>query len=143
VSVGRRIVDWELRGVPVRVEIGPRDIDAGQVQIALRARAEKTTHGLDDLARAIPAILQGEQDEVLRQARAFRDRLTSAATTIHEAVDQARPGAARIAWATVGPDEERRLLDDGISVRCLIRDDGEPVDDPDADGVQAILARAY
>jgi prolyl-tRNA synthetase len=57
VSVGRRIVDWELRGVPVRVELGPRDIAAGQVPVALRARGEKPAHALDDLARAIPAIL--------------------------------------------------------------------------------------
>src|SRR4051795_7412786 len=85
VSVGRRIVEWELRGVPVRVELGPRDIAAGQVPIALRARAEKTTYALDGLARAIPAILQAEQDELLRQARAFRDRLTSRATTIPDA----------------------------------------------------------
>jgi prolyl-tRNA synthetase len=143
VSVGRRIVDWELRGVPVRVELGPRDIAAAEAPIALRARAEKATHALDGLARAIPAILQAEQDDLLRQARAFRDRLTRRATTIEEAVEQARVGAARIAWATLGPDGERRLLEAGISVRCLVRDDGEPVDDPDADGVEAIVARAY
>ena len=43
----------------------------------------------------------------------------------------------------LGPDGEQRLLEDGISVRCLVRSDGEPVDDPDADGVEAIVARAY
>jgi prolyl-tRNA synthetase len=143
VSVGRRIVDWELRGVPIRVELGPRDIAAGQVPIALRTRAERTTHALDGLARAIPAILQAEQDELLRQARAHRDRLTGRATTIPEVIEQARVGAARIPWAALGPDGERRLLERGISVRCLVREDGEPIDDPDADGVEAIVARAY
>jgi prolyl-tRNA synthetase len=69
--------------------------------------------------------------------------LTSRATTISEAMAQARVGAARIPWATLGPDGERRLLEDGISVRCLVREDGEPLDDPDADGVEAIVARAY
>jgi len=68
-----------------------------------------------------------------------------------------------VPWAAVGPDGERRLLEDGISVRCLAREDGEPVDDPedgisvrclaredgepvdnpDTDGVEAIVARAY
>jgi prolyl-tRNA synthetase len=143
VSVGRRIVDWELRGVPVRVELGPRDIAAGQVPVALRSRAEKTTHALDGLARAIPAILQAEQDELLRQATALRDRLTSRATTIPQAIEQARVGAARIPWATLRPDGERRLLEHGISVRCLLREHGGPLDDPDADGVEAIVARAY
>ena len=143
VSVGRRIVDWELRGVPVRIELGPRDIAAGQAPIALRARGEKTTHALDGLARAIPAILRAEQDELLRQARELRDRLTSPVTTTQEAIEQARVGAARVPWATLGHDGERRLLEDGISVRCLAREDGEPLDDPDADGVDAIVARAY
>jgi prolyl-tRNA synthetase len=143
VSIGRRIVDWELRGVPVRVELGPRDIAAGQVPVALRARTEKTTQALDGLARAIPAILEAEQDELLDQARVLRDRLTSRVTTIEEAIEQARVGAALMPWATVRPDGERRLLEHGVSVRCLIREDGQPVDDPGAEGVDALLARAY
>jgi prolyl-tRNA synthetase len=143
VSLGRRIVEWELRGVPVRVELGPRDIAAGQVPVALRAQAGTTTRALGGLAQAIPAILETQQDELLRQATALRDRLTSRATTIEEAIEQARAGAARIPWAKVGPDGERRLLDAGISVRCLLREDGERVVDPDADGVDAIVARAY
>jgi prolyl-tRNA synthetase len=143
VSVGRRIVDWELRGAPVRVELGPRDIAAGQVSVALRARGEKTTHQLAGLARAMPAILEAEQDELLRQATDLRERLTVRFTSIEEATEQARVGAARVPWATLGPDGERRLLEDGISVRCLVRDDSEPLDDPDAEGVEAIVARAY
>ena len=143
VSLGRRIVDWELRGVPVRVELGPRDVAAGQVPLALRARAEKLTRALDGLVRAIPAILEAEQDELLRQARAVRERLTGHAATLPQALEQAHVGAARIPWAAVRPDGERRLLEHGISVRCLIREDGQPVDDPEADGVEAIVARAY
>jgi prolyl-tRNA synthetase len=111
--------------------------------LQVRARGKKVTHALDGLARAIPAALQAEQDELLRQARDLRERLTSRATTIEEAIDQARVGAARIRWATLGPDGERRLLEDGISVRCLVREDGEPLDDPGAEGVDAIVARAY
>ena len=103
----------------------------------------KTTHALDGLARAMPAILETEQDELLRQASALRDRLTGRATTIAEAIEQARSGAVRIPWATLGPDGERRLLDAGVSVRCLLREDGGLPDDPDADGVEAIVARAY
>jgi prolyl-tRNA synthetase len=136
VSVGRRIVEWELRGVPVRVELGPRDIAAGQVPLALRAEGVKSTHALDGLAGAIPAILETQQAELLRQARALRDRLTSRAATIPEAIEQARAGAVRIPWTALGPDGERRLLEHGVSVRCLI-------DEPDADGAEAIVARAY
>jgi prolyl-tRNA synthetase len=143
VSAGRRIVDWELRGVPVRVELGPRDIASGQVPVALRARSEKTSRPLDSLASAIPEILEAEQAELLRQATELRERLTRPVRTIEEAAEQARAGAARLPWALLGPEGEQRLLEDGISIRCLVRTDGQPVDDPDAEGVEAIVARAY
>src|SRR3954451_5626856 len=143
ISVGRRIVDWELRGVPVRVELGPRDIAAGHVPVALRAQGEKARHRLDGLVAEMPAILQAQQDELLSQATALRDRPTGRAATVGEAVEQARVGATRIPWATLGPEGETRLLEHGMSVRCLVREDGEPLDDPDADGVEAIVARAY
>jgi prolyl-tRNA synthetase len=143
VSVGRRIVDWELAGVPVRVELGPRDIAAGRAPVAVRARGGKVEHGLDELASAMPAILDAEQAELMRQATELRDRLTRTVQTIDDAREQAREGAARLPWAVLGPAGEQRLLEDGISIRCLIRPDGEPVRDPDADGVDAIVARAY
>jgi prolyl-tRNA synthetase len=143
VSAGRRIVDWELRGVPVRVELGPRDVASGQVTVALRARGEKTSHALDSLANTMPATLEAEQAELLRQATELRDARTRPVRTIEEAVEQARDGAARLPWALLGPEGEHRLLQDGISVRCLLRTDGEPADDPDVDGVDAIVARAY
>jgi prolyl-tRNA synthetase len=102
VSVGRRIVDWEVRGVPVRVELGPRDVASGRVPVARRALGEKVEHALDDLARAMPAILEAEQAELLQQARELRDRLTRPVRTIDEARKQAREGAARIPWAAHG-----------------------------------------
>ena len=108
----------------------------------MRARRRRL-HALDGLARELPAILEREQAELLRQATELRERLTSPVSTIDEAVDQARDGAARLPWAAVGTVGEQRLLEEGVSVRCLVRADGEPVDDPDADGVDAIVARAY
>jgi prolyl-tRNA synthetase len=143
VSVGRRIVDWELRGVPVRVELGPRDIASRRAPVALRARGEKVPYELDELASAMPAILDAEQARLLRQATELRDRLTRPVQTINEALEQAREGAVRLPWNALGTAGERRLLNDGISVRCLIQADGEPVTNPDADGVDAIAARAY
>jgi prolyl-tRNA synthetase len=141
VSVGRRIIDWELRGVPVRVELGPRDLASGTVPVALRARGVKTPHALDGLADAMATILAAEQAELLRQATALRDRLVGPVRTIEEAAEQARGGAARLPWAALGPEGERRLLKDGISVRCLVDEDA--LDDAESDAVDAIVARAY
>jgi len=143
VSVGRRIVDWELRGVPVRVELGPRDLVSGEVPVALRARGEKVSHRLDELANTMSTILDAEQAELLRQATELRDRRARPVRTMEEAVEQAREGVARLPWAALGSAGEQRLLDNGISVRCLLHADGEPVRDPDAAGVEAVVARAY
>jgi prolyl-tRNA synthetase len=88
-------------------------------------------------------VLEAEHAELLRQATALRDRLTRPVRTVEEAAEQTREGAARLPWAVLGAKGERRLLADGVSVRCLVREDRQTVDDPDAGGVEAIVARAY
>ena len=143
VSVGRRIVDHELRGVPLRLELGPRDLAANQVVIARRAREQKETAALRDVAREIPKMLVEDQGELLAQATALRDGRTRSARSVDEAKELASDGFARLPWRACGTEGEDRLARAGVSVRCLLREDGEPVDDPDADSVEALVARAY
>ncbi len=143
VSLGRRIVDHELRGVPVRIELGPRDLAAGQAVVARRAQGSKETRALRDLAGLVPQILRDDQQALIDQATARRDGLTRRASTIEDAKEIASEGFARIAWSACGDVGEEQLAQAGVSVRCLLREDGQPVDDPSADGVDALLARAY
>ena len=142
VSAGRRIIDHELRGVPVRVELGPRDVAADQAVVARRARTDKETLPLRALAE-IPRMLVDDQAALLAQATTLRDARTRPARSIDEAREIAGEGLARLPWRVCGTDGEDRLAQAGVSVRCLTRGDGEPVDDPDADGVDALVARAY
>ena len=142
VSLGRRIIDHELRGVPVRVELGPRDVAADQAVLARRARLEKETVPLRALAE-LPRMLVDDQTELLAQATVLKDERTRSARSIDEARELAGDGLARVPWRDFGIDGEDRLAKAGVSVRCLLREDGEPVDDPDADGVDALVARAY
>lgn len=143
VSVGRRIVDHELRGVPIRLELGPRDLAANQVVVARRARVEKETAALGDVALEVPRMLAEDQRELLAQARTLRDDRTRLAQSIDDVTELVSDGFARLAWRACGTEGEDRLAQSGVSVRCLLREDGQPVDDPDADGVDAILGRAY
>jgi prolyl-tRNA synthetase len=143
VSLGRRIVDHELRGVPIRLELGPRDLAAHHVVIARRVRAAKETVALRDAPREIPAMLAADQRELFDQAATFRDEMTRPAESVEEAIELADSGFARLSWAACGNDGEDRLNPAGASVRCLVRADGAPVDDPNADGVDALIARAY
>jgi prolyl-tRNA synthetase len=142
ISLGRRIIDHELRGVPVRVELGPRDVAARQAVVARRALTEKDTVPLRALVE-LPQMLADDQAALLTQATTLRDGRTRPAQSIDEASDIAGDGVARLPWRDCGVDGEDRLASAGVSVRCLVREDGEPVDDPDADGVDALVARAY
>jgi prolyl-tRNA synthetase len=143
ISLGRRIVDHELQGVPVRVELGPRELSAAQGVVVRRIRGSKETYLLDGLARLIGQMLDDDQRELLAQAAALREEKTSLAATVAAAQEIATEGFARIPWQVLGVDGEDRLAQGGTSVRCLIRGDGQPVDDPDDDEVEALLARAY
>ena len=143
VSLGRRITDWELRGVPVRVELGPRDLAAGVAVVARRVRAAKEQLALADLAQRVPAILDEDQAELLRQATELRDGLTRPAANLQEAAELGSEGFARVPWRALGPDGEAKLARDGVTVRCLLREDGATVTEPGAPEVEAIVARAY
>jgi prolyl-tRNA synthetase len=143
VSVGRRIIDHELRGVPIRVELGPRDLAANQALVARRVRTRKQTLALRTLVDDVPRILVDDQRELLTQATTLRDERTRPARSLEEAKEIASEGFARLPWRTCGAAGEEWLASAGVSVRCLVREDGEPVEDPSADGVEAIVARAY
>jgi prolyl-tRNA synthetase len=88
-------------------------------------------------------MLADDQRELLAQATSRRDRLTQRVETIAEAKEVAGKEFARIPWRACGPEGENELARSGISVRCLLREDGRAVDRPDDRDVQALLARAY
>ncbi len=142
-SLGRRIVDHELRGVPLRVELGPRELASGQAVVARRVRGAKETIALGALLERVPQMFDEDQQELLDQATALRDRRTQRAETLEQAKDLAADGFVRIAWPLCGDRGEDQLAKSGISVRCLVRNDGQPVYDADDPGVEALLARAY
>ncbi|MBP5405503.1 MAG: proline--tRNA ligase [Clostridia bacterium] len=72
-STGWKFNEWEMKGVPVRIEVGPRDIENGVVTVARRDDFSKTQIKIEDLKTAIPALLDEIQKNMLEKARAFRD----------------------------------------------------------------------
>ncbi|MGW6893962.1 proline--tRNA ligase [Streptomyces chartreusis] len=141
---GRRAVDWELKGVPVRIEIGPRDLESGKAVLARRIPGGKEPVALDALAGLLPVILEEDQALLLRQSRERRESRTSDVSTIEEAVEAATAGGwARLPWATLGEEGEAALAEHGVTVRCLVAEDGSVPDADDAPGNVAVVARAY
>ena len=74
-SFGRRVTDWEIKGVPLRLEVGPRDLAQGHVTLVRRDTGTKTTHALNAAGRT-PWLLERIQSDLLASAVAFRDSHT-------------------------------------------------------------------
>ncbi len=141
---GRRVVDWELKGVPVRIEVGPRDLENGTAMLARRIPGGKEPVPIEALAALLPAVLEEDQATLLRESRARRTSRTSEAATVEEAAEAAAAGGwACIPWDVLGPAGEARLAEQGASVRCLVAEDGSVPQSDDAPGTVAVVARAY
>lgn len=143
VPFGRRAVDWELKGVPVRIEVGPRDLENGTAMLARRIPGGKAPVRIGEIEALLPRVLEEDQALLLAQSRERREDRTVDTATIEEAAEAAATGWARIPWATLGPEGEAALAEQGVSVRCLVAADGSVPDSDDQPGNVAIVARAY
>ena len=142
-SFGRRVVDWELKGVPVRVEVGPRDLASGVVTLARRDSGAKDTVAVAEAAPRVLSLLEHIQGELLAEATARLESRTAEVSTVEEAVEAAADGFARLPWVAVGAGGEDRMRADGVTVRCLRREDGSvPLDEAEP-GILATVGRAY
>jgi prolyl-tRNA synthetase len=143
VSFGRRAVDWELKGVPVRLEVGPRDLAEGNAVLVRRDDASKTAVAIGAVAAMVPDLLETIHHDMLAAATAARDARIVDASTIDDARDAASEGFARIPWRTLGLDGESKLRESSVTVRCLRRGDGSLPDGDDDPEAIAFVARAY
>ncbi|MEI8051209.1 MAG: proline--tRNA ligase [Actinomycetes bacterium] len=142
-SFGRRITDWELKGVPLRVEVGPRDLAEQKVTIARRDLGEKTTIGLDALVATALEFLDQIQANLLARAITRRNDRTAEVSTLEEAVEAGHVGFARLPWSVVGDEGEAELNKHTLSVRCLQRPDGSIPDAVDETNLVCVVARSY
>ncbi|MBW3665397.1 MAG: proline--tRNA ligase [Actinobacteria bacterium] len=100
-SPGFRFNDWELKGVPLRIEIGPRDLEAGHVLVAHRVgelddrgRAVKQQIGFDALVDTVPKLLDVYHDHLVERARTFRDEHSAVIDDWDRFADQVDTGFA-------------------------------------------------
>jgi len=144
IQFGRRAVDWELKGVPLRLEVGPRDLAAGEATIVNRiSGAEKASVALDGLGGEVARLLATEQDAMLEAARAERDARIVEVASVDDAAATAADGWAKISWSKLGLDGEATLARAGVTVRCLQRADGAVPDSDDEPDLVAFVARSY
>jgi prolyl-tRNA synthetase len=142
-AFGRRAVDAELKGYPVRVEVGPRDVAAGNLVLVRRVDGSKTTLPVSELVGAVLAALDADQKALHDEALARRLDRTVDVSTVDDAVAAAATGWARIPWSAVGLAGEAKANSEGVTVRCLTRADGSVPDSEDEPDLVAYLARSY
>jgi len=97
---GWKFNEWELRGVPLRLEIGPKDIEKSQVVLARRDTREKSFVQTDGLADHVAGMLDSIQQALLARAVAFRDEHTTRTDSYDEfkQIMEGRPGFVIAPW---------------------------------------------
>jgi prolyl-tRNA synthetase len=142
-AFGWRATDWDLQGVPIRVELGPRDLAEHAAVLYRRDTRGKDKMGIDNVVDEVQRLTSRIQTDMFDAATARRDAAISDCTTLDHARDVAQTGVARLPWELVGTSGEEDLATSGLTVRCLQLGDGSlPETDHDA-GVLAYVARAY
>jgi prolyl-tRNA synthetase len=140
---GRRAVNAELKGYPVRVEVGPRDLAAGNAVLVRRTDGSKTPVPVSDVVTAVLAALEADQRTLHEQAVQLRDSRTTPVDTLADAMEAAATGWARVPWSAVGAHGEAEANGKAVTVRCLVRADGTVPDSEDEPDLMAIMARSY
>ncbi len=120
-SPGFKFAEQEMRGIPMRVEIGPKDIANNQAVIVRRDTREKFVVSLDELEAKIAELIPLMQKEMLERARAHRDAHTYTATTMAEMKEIAdtKPGFVKAMWCGELACEEQIKEEAGLSSRCM------------------------
>ena len=120
-SPGWKFAEQEMRGIPVRIEIGPKDIENNQAVVVRRDNREKAFVSLDELAQKVAEILEQEQKDMYERAKAHRDAHTYTAVTKEEFKDIAdnKPGFIRAMWCGETECEEAIKEEIGVTSRCM------------------------
>ena len=118
---GWKFSQWEMKGVPLRLEIGPKDLEKNQCVLVRRDTREKVFVSLDELETAIPAQLEALRKDLYERALANREKRTWAATTMDEVKELAKTntGYIKTMWCGDLACEMKMKEEVGLSSRCM------------------------
>lgn len=120
-SAGWKFAEYEMKGVPLRLEIGPRDIEQNQCVLVRRDNREKTVVSLDNLEEAVPALLKAVHDGLYQKALERRESMTYTAHDLAEMKDIAdnKPGLIKAMWCGDLECEMKLKEEVGVTSRCM------------------------
>jgi len=146
---GFKFADWEFKGVPVRIAIGPRDLENGTVEVARRDTFEKAVYQIADIENKIEHLLEQIQKNIYQKALDFRESKISKVDTWEEFKDvlDNKTGFISAHWDGTPETEEKIKEETKATIRCI------PLNNELEDGVciysgkpstqRVIFARAY
>lgn len=149
---GWKFNEWETKGVPVRLELGPKDLAASQSVVSRRDimdKSAKVTHPVNALPVEIPKLLDVIQSNLFDRARTFRDQHTTDVTSYDQfrSLMDADGGFARCFWAGSADDEARLKEETKATIRCIpfeqSGEKGKCFLTGKTSDVQVILGKAY
>lgn len=128
-SPGWKFNQWEMKGVPIRLEIGPRDLEKGQCVLARRDNGEKISVSLDTVEQSVTDLLADIQQNLYDQALARREAKTSRAASMEEFKKNLadNPGFVKAMWCGDQACEDAIKDETGASIRCIPFDDEQEV----------------
>lgn len=118
-SAGWKFNEWEMKGVPVRIEVGPRDIEKGEVVAVRRDNLEKTTLPMAGLADTLKTLLDDVHNGMYQKALAFREAKTVDAETFEELNAGVQNGFVRANWCGCRECEDEIKQKTGATTRCM------------------------
>lgn len=149
-SPGFKFNEWEVKGVPVRIEVGPKDVQKGTVAVSRRDRPGREGKAFVEqagLTEYVAQLLDEIQQALYDRALRFRDEHTSEASTYDEFKQKVEHGFVRVYFDGTGEDEDRIKAETKATVRVI------PFDQPEQEGVcfltgrptrrQVLFARSY
>jgi prolyl-tRNA synthetase len=120
-SAGWKFAEYEMKGVPLRLEVGPKDIAEGRCVLVRRDNREKTFVPFDELETKIPELLAAVHDGLYRKALERREEMTYSVADFEEMKEKAatRPGFIKAMWCGSDDCELRLKEEAGVTSRCI------------------------
>jgi len=118
---GWKFNEYEMKGVPIRLEIGPKDIENNQVVLVRRDTREKLIVSIDELEKELSKLLDAIQLDLLEKAKNHRELKTFNALTLEEFKDIAenKPGFIKAMWCGDKACEDKLKEEAGVTARCM------------------------
>lgn len=118
---GWKFAEYEMKGIPIRLEVGPKDIEKNQVVLVRRDTGEKISVSMDDLETAIPKLLDDIHNSMYEAAKANRDSKTHAALNMEQFRDivENKTGFVKAMWCGDRECEDKIKEETGATSRCI------------------------